>query len=207
MKGKIALLIIALTALWGCNSLENSTDSGSTLIISSITGNDLEGNSGSTTIFSDVISDSGSIFNDNGVASVTAQSLNPDNDAPTYYESVIVDQIDVAFYKNGSANVEGSDVPYAFSQAVNAMVAVGETVDIPFVLIRHNAKLEAPLIHLRETFNQEKILQLTAKVTISSKDVGGHRLSPAVGYATVWCANFADVTEPEPEPTRGSTGN
>lgn len=200
MKGKIALLIIALTALWGCNSLENSTDSGSTLIISSITGNDLEGNEGSTTIFSDVVTSTGGIFNDNGVAAVIARSLNPDNAAPTYYENVIVDQIDVAFYKNGSANVEGSDVPYAFSQAVNAMVEVGKTVEIPFVLIRHNAKLEAPLVHLRETYNQEKILQLTAKVTISSKDVAGHRLSPSVGYATVWCANFADVEEPEPEP-------
>ncbi len=202
MKTKIALLIIVMTAFWGCSSLENVTDSGSTLVVTQITGKDLEGNEGSTTIFSDVLSSAGGIINDNCVATVMAQTLNPSPEStPTFYEDVIVDQVDVAFYKNGSANVQGKDVPYAFSQSLNAHAQVGSETEVGFVLIRHNAKLEPPLVHLREWANQEKILQLTVQVTFSSRDVGGHRLAPAVGYATVWCANFADTD------TTGGTGN
>jgi len=96
--------------------------------------------------------------------------------------------------------VEGVDVPYRFTQPVNMMVAVDTTEEIPFVVIRHVAKLEAPLLALREIFTQAHILQLVAKVTLHGRDVGGHRVAPVSGYMSVWCANFADA-EPEPEPT------
>ena len=69
---------------------------------------------------------------------------------------------------------------------------------IPFVLIRHVAKLEAPLLALREWTNQEKILQLVAVVTIHGKDQGGHRVAPVTGYISVWCGNFADPAAEPP---------
>ena len=113
---------------------------------------------GSTTVFSDV-SLAGSIVNDNGVASLTTLTYNPleDSDAHdiTFYMNVIVDQIDVEFMRTDGRNVEGVDVPYRFTQPMNMLVAIDDVIDIPFVLIRHVAKLEAPLLALREVPSQD----------------------------------------------------
>ena len=47
-------LILLLVNVPGCNKLENTTTSASQLVLDLITGNDIAGESGSTTIFSDV---------------------------------------------------------------------------------------------------------------------------------------------------------
>ncbi len=195
MKLKVLLLLIAALALVSCVAKENDSTSASFLVINSLTGKDLEGTDGSTTVFSDV-SLSGSIVNDNGVAAVTTLTINPLEDSDehdiTFYMNVIVDQIDVEFMRTDGRNVEGVDVPYRFTQPMNMLVPVDEAVDIPFILIRHVAKLEAPLIALLEVPNQGVVLQLVAKVTVHGKDLGGHRVAPVSGYLSVWCSNFAD---------------
>ncbi len=192
MKTKILVLIIAALFLASCVAKENDSTSGSFLVINSLTGNDLQGAAGSTTAFSDVLTD-GSIINDNAVAEVNAEIYNPANDADlSYFNDVMVDQIDVEFKRTDGRNVEGVDVPYRFTQPVNMLVVVDTPQEIPFVLIRHVAKMEAPLLALRETPSQSFVLQLVAKVTFHGKDLGGHRVAPVSGYLSVWCANFAD---------------
>lgn len=199
MKLKVLLLIIAALALVSCVAKENDSTSASFLVINSLTGNDLEGNAGSTTVFSDVVSSTGSIINDSGVVSVSALTYNPLEDSVehdiTYYMNVVVDQIDIEFMRTDGRNVEGVDVPYRFTQPVNMLVPVDEMMDIPFVLIRHVAKLEAPLFALREITSQGVVLQLVAKVTLHGKDLGGHRVAPVSGLVSVWCANFADQAD------------
>ncbi|MBN2400723.1 MAG: hypothetical protein JXI33_10340 [Candidatus Aminicenantes bacterium] len=204
MKFKVLVLIIAALAMASCNALENESTSGSMLQIISLTGNDLEGNEGSATVFSDVITNN-SIFNDNCVVEIRALPLDPYTPdlKLTPYMDVLVDQIDVKFERTDGRNVEGVDVPYRFTQPVNQRVSItGTIIKIPFVLIRHVAKMEAPLLALREIPSQEFVLQLVATVTIHGKDLGGHRVAPVSGYISVWCANFADpdTEEPEPEP-------
>ena len=201
MKLKIAGLIIAVLFLAGCVAVEDDSTSGSMLQIVSLTGNDIEGKPGSTTVFSDVLTNN-SIFNDNGVADIAVLPLDPllKIDAITPYMNVLVDQIDVVFKRTDGRNVEGVDVPYHFTQPMSMLVPINENIEIPFVLIRHVAKLEAPLMALRETTTQAVVLHLVAQVTIHGKDMGGHRVAPVTGYISVWCSNFADVV-PEPEPT------
>jgi hypothetical protein len=194
MKLKVLVLIIAALLLASCVAKENDSTSESFLAINSLTGNDMDGAPGSTTVFSDVLTNS-SIINDNGVAEVTTLTYNPVEDSIehdiTFYSNVIVDQIDVEFKRTDGRNVEGVDVPFRFTQPMNWLVAVDATEQIPFVLIRHMAKLEAPLFALR-TASQGFVLQLVAKVTLHGKDLGGHRVAPVSGYISVWCANFAD---------------
>ena len=200
MKMKILVLIIAALFLASCVAKENDSTSGSFLVISSLTGNDLKGAAGSTTVFSDVITDN-SIINDNAVAKVDVQIYNPAKSADiSYFNNVVVDQIDVEFKRTDGRNVEGVDVPYRFTQPMNFLIAVNAPKDIPFVLIRHVAKLEAPLLALREVPSQSFVLHLVAKVTLSGKDLGGHRVAPVSGYLSVWCANFADAAPVEPTP-------
>ncbi len=193
MKLKILIISILLIGLIGCNKIENESQSGSKLILSKLTGKDLEGEE-STIAFSDVITN-GSIINDNATAYLRAVSLNPGQEGGTFYQDIIVDQIDVEFFRTDGRNTEGMDVPYKFVQPINFKLTLGEKeVAIPFVLIRHVAKLEPPLVELRN-LGADKILQLVAKVTVHGKDVAGYRVQPAVGYITVWCANFADKEE------------
>jgi hypothetical protein len=202
MKLKLSVLIIALLVMAGCVAKENDSTSASFLVLKSLTGKDLSGTDGSTTVFSDVSIDN-SIINDNGVASVTTLTYNPLEDSEehdiTFYMNVIVDQIDVEFMRTDGQNVEGVDVPYRFTQPMTMLVPVDGIVDIPFVLISHLAKLEAPLLALREVPSREFILKLVAKVTLHGKDLGGHRVVPVSGYLSVWCANFADAETPAPE--------
>ncbi|MCK4890641.1 MAG: hypothetical protein KAS21_01740 [Candidatus Aminicenantes bacterium] len=193
----LILVIMVFLVLPSCNKLENETTSGSVLLINSITGNDLDGTEGSTTIFIDVlqINDDGSmtIYNDNGVAELTAVLLDPyvsANDT-TYYQNIVVDQIDIEYTRSDGLNNEG-DVIYSFSQKVTYMVPIGDTITLPFVLVQHVAKLESPLVEL-VGLGSEKVLKLEAKVTIHGKDVGGHRVAPAVGAVSVWISNFGDA--------------
>ncbi|MFH2108458.1 MAG: hypothetical protein ABII93_07300 [Chrysiogenia bacterium] len=193
MKMKFIALIIVVLLLAGCVAKENDSTSGSFLVITTLTGKDLEGNEGSTTVFSDVDT-AGTIFEDIAIASVSTQIYDPfiKTDNQSYFNSVIVDQIDVEFRRTDGRNVEGVDVPYRFTQPMNWLVEVDTVEEIPFVLIRHVAKLEAPLLALREVPNQGIVLQLVAIVTIHGKDLGGHRVAPVSGYISVWCSNFAD---------------
>ncbi len=194
----LVLIVFVFLVLPSCNSIENDSTSGSLLLINSITGNDLDGTPGSTTIFVDVVqvNEDGTmtIFNDNAVAELTAMLVDPyaDLDLSTYYQNIMVDQIDIEYTRVDGLNTEGEDVIFSFSQKVSFMVPIGETVQIPFVLVQHVAKLESPLVEL-VNLGQEKVLKLEAKVTIHGKDIGGHRVSPVSGTVSVWISNFGDV--------------
>ncbi len=195
MKTKYLILIILAGLLIvnsSCNSLENMTTSSSKIIITSLTGSDLTGSDGSTTVFSDVVCGN-TIINDTGTLTIAALPLNPTQEDSTYYQDVIVDQIDVEYTRTENGrNVQGVDVPFSFSQRVNAVVELDGTFELGFVLIQHVAKLESPLVEFRIWTNQEKILKLEAKVTVYARDVAGNRLEPVSATISIWCANFAD---------------
>jgi hypothetical protein len=192
----IALFILAMISFPSCNAVENLTTSASRLIILNILGQDLNGVD-SNTAFVDVIveNDDGSttIFNSYGSAYLQAEMIDPNKVASdiTYYNNIIVDQIDVQYTRNGGLNQEGEDIPYSFSQQVNALIEIGENYTLPFMLVQHIAKLESPLVDL-VNLQQEKILKMEATVTFHSKDLGGNRLAPVTGTISIWCANFAD---------------
>ena len=194
----LIVIVILFMLLPSCSKVENDSTSGSILLINSITGNDLDGTEGSTTIFIDIVqvNDDGTmtIYNDNGVAELTAEVLDPlvVGSDTTYYQNVMVDQIDIEYTRADGLNNEG-DTIYSFSQKVSYLVPVGENVvTVGFVLVQHISKLESPLVEL-VGLGQEKVLKLEAKITIHGKDIGGHRVIPAVGAVSIWISNFGDV--------------
>jgi hypothetical protein len=191
------ILIIFLTVILinfpACNKIENLSESGSVLVVLLISGNDLEGNAGSTTIFSDVVTTSGSIFNDTATADLTAALLDPTQTTGTFYQDIIVDQIDVEYSRSDIPDAQqGVDVPFSFSQKVYARVLIGETLELPFILVQHTAKMESPLVELIN-ISQEKVLKMEVRCTFHGKDGGGYRIAPIEGSVSVWFANFADT--------------
>ena len=190
---KILLIVSAAAVLLmatGCNVLENETTSNSVMIIGSITGTDINGQDGSFIAFSDVQT-GGGIINDNGIASMTMMLLDPGMTGTTYYQQIIVDQIDIYYTRSDGLNQAGRDVPHPFSQATYVMLTMGANVELPFILIQHTAKLESPLIDLVND-GQENILKLEAHITFHGHDVAGHRVQSQNGVISVYCANFAD---------------
>lgn len=187
---KTGIIVLILGFFVSCNIFENNTSSSARLLILSITGEDLEGQSGSTTVFSDVL-EGGGIFNDTATAELQAVPMDPYDTSDSYYRNVVVDQIDIRYTRSDGMNREGLDVPFAFTQTQNQMIALRDSINLPFVLIQHNAKMESPLIEL-VGYGQEKILKLEVHVTFYSKDLAGKRLAPVTGKISVWCSNFAD---------------
>ncbi len=188
------LLCVLLLGFSGCNKLENVTNSSVKLILWSLTGVDKDG-ADTTTILSDVLT-KGSIFNDNVTGTFTSVLLDPTKvgaSDSTFYQHVIIDQVDVKFTRADGLNIEGVDVPYGFSQKVYLTLDTGETTEssLSFILIQHNAKLESPLVEL-VNLGQEHVLKLEAKITFYARDLAGNRLEPAVGSISIWCSNFAD---------------
>jgi len=182
-------LILLLVSFPACNKLENETNSASALLVNYITRNDLYGNSGSTTIFSDVVM-GGGVYNDNAEATVRAVLLNPDKVTGTFYQSIIVDRVYIEYSRDDGLDEQGKHVPYSFSQDLNVSVDIGEIVTFSFVLVQHTAKLEPPLIDLRYAADMWK---MEAKVTFYGRDVGGRRIAPVTTSVSVWFADFADA--------------
>jgi len=203
MKNKVLLLISCLVLFMaavipGCNSIENVTNSSTKIIVDSITGTDLTGETGATTVFSDVLyvdPDTGAttVFSDNAEAVISARLLDPQQASGTYYQDVIIDQVDIQYSRTDGLSVEGKDVPYGFSQKVNIKVIAGSSSTLGFVILQHNAKLESPLVELIH-IGQEQILKLEAKITFHGKDLAGNRVESVVGHISVWCSNFSNDT-------------
>lgn len=200
---KLSLLVISFMvfSLISCNKLENQTISGSRLIITRIQGLNLE-SSDSDISFSDIVKlvDDGAggsytvTYNDPAKVTILCKLINPSSGevgTESYYNDVIVDQIDVQYSRSDGLKGEGIYVPYSFSQKVNCAIMVEAYAQIGFNIITHNAKLEKPLIDLIYT---KEVLKLEAKITVYGTDLGGHRVAPVTGYLSVWCANFADTT-------------
>lgn len=179
---KIMLIMVLALGVTHCNIFETDSTSASVLLIEALTNEE-----GETPIFSSVIE----IINDLCQATLTAQLIDPGVDTGTYYESIIVEQIDVEYSRSDGLSQEGKDVPFSFSQKVNLIIAIDETAELPFTIVQHTAKWEPPLVDLADV-GEEQMLKLEAKVTFHGKDVGGHRIQPVVGYVSVWCGRFAE---------------
>lgn len=188
----IGLLTIVIFLTPGCNKVENDTNSAAKLIVETITGRDLDGNEGSSVIYSDVITTSGNVFNDTAVAQLRIEPLNPLQTPTTFYQDAVIDQVDITYSRSDGLTGEGINVPYSFSQQIYARVTIGMITEVNFVIITHNAKAESPLVELI-SLGQEHILKLEARITFHSKDLAGNRLQPVVGGVSIWCGNFADT--------------
>lgn len=182
-------LILLLVSVPGCNRLENTTTSASQLILDLITGNDIAGEEGSTTIFSDVLTSSGGIFNDNAEATVRAVLLDPLSEDASFYQTIRIKRIFVEYSRPGGLDEQGRDIPYSFSQDVSITVDINAAVVFSFVLVQHTAKMEPPLVDLK--YGQD-VYKMEAKITLYGEDMAGNQVNPVSGSVSVWFANFAD---------------
>ncbi|GAJ21168.1 unnamed protein product, partial [marine sediment metagenome] len=69
---------------------------------------------------------------------------------------------------------EGVEVPYSFEGSFSTLIEIDSTVDVSFIIVREVAKLEPPLINLREG-QGEGTIEITAKVVFYGHDITNNK--------------------------------
>ena len=144
------------------------------------------------TLQSDVLT-RGGIISDPGRVTMRVIGKDP-TDVLSLGNSVTIDRYLVTFTRSDGRNTPGLDVPYPFDSAVTFTVTPGSTsTTASFELIRHTAKLEAPLLGLRDQNNNINwtIISTLAEVTFFGHDQSGRKVS-ASGRIGVQFGDFAD---------------
>ena len=133
-----------------------------------------------------------SVFNDNGqvvmrvvpkdVGTVVVAA------APSTNNEVTISRYHVNYRRTDGRNTPGVDVPYPWDGAATGTIQIGGSMTLGFLLVRHDAKLEAPLADLA---NNITILDTIAEVTFYGSDRVGNAIS-ATATIQIEFANFGD---------------
>lgn len=192
---KITAILTIILLLLSCNPIENETQSDSILVVLNLTGTDIEGNEVNF-LQSDVVlvdSDTGfsSVAADAAKASFTAKLMDPTTTlTSSLYNNITITRYTVAYVRSDGKNTEGVDVPYYFEGSLSTLIEIDSTVNVSFVIVREVAKLEPPLINLREG-RGEGTIEVTAKVDFYGHDMANNKVK-ATGYLTIFFANYID---------------
>src|SRR6266851_2387592 len=135
----LAGAVLLSLVLSSCSEAIRTGQSPSYLILLSLTG----GASGTAIVQSDVISDTGSVFQDSGLATIQVALKDPVASAPSTVNSITITQYHVEYTRADGHSMQGVDVPFAFDGGVTVTIPAGGTGSVPFTLVRIQAKLEA----------------------------------------------------------------
>jgi hypothetical protein len=189
---RLVLLALAVSAA-SCGSVREGTGT-SFLIIDGMEfapGNDRT--QFESTLHSDVNTPGGN-FDDLAQATFRVGLKDPGSAAaantPTQNQFITIDRYHVRFFRADGRNTQGVDVPYEFDGAFTATVG-DDPVQSAFVVVRHDAKREAPLAILG---SNRLILTIIAEITFYGRDQTGHE-TQAVARASIDFGNF--VTDDE----------
>jgi hypothetical protein len=199
---RVAAVIGLTLAQVSCGSLTTQGTASSYLIIDSLeaaSGAD-EGKFG-TTLSSDVLTvvdDSLTIFSDVARVKFSLGLKDPGSssspNAPSQNNAITIDRYHVRYIRSDGRNTEGVDVPYAFDGAFT--VTVLDAAEAGFILVRNQAKEEAPLRALSCQTNalcrfNPVLISTIAEVTFYGHDQTGRPVS-TVGKITVTFGDFGD---------------
>jgi hypothetical protein len=108
--------------------------------------------------------------------------------APSSNNEVTITRFHVQYTRADGHNTQGVDVPFAFDGAVTGTIIPASGTTLVFELVRHSAKLEAPLAGLTSNII---VLTTIADVTFYGRDRVGNEIS-VTGSIQVDFANFGD---------------
>jgi hypothetical protein len=135
-------------------------------------------------------SDVNPIFNDNAVVTLEALPKNPNFTGEADFESVLATRYEVRYMRSDGQGREGIDVPYRITGGLSTLVPFGDTADVAFVVVRHQAKFEPPLANLGG--GNPVVLTCVAEITIHGRTTSGREVR-ATGFLTINFADFDDA--------------
>ncbi|HSC28223.1 MAG TPA: hypothetical protein VLD67_13175 [Vicinamibacterales bacterium] len=192
---RVLAAVFMASAVSSCGDLTTQGTASSYLIITALeAASGAEPNQFDGTLRSDVetvVDDVPSVFNDLGRVRFVLAMKDPGSPtsptAPTPANFITVNRYSVRFVRADGRNAPGVDVPYAFDGAFTLTVRDSETSGV-FELVRHLAKLEAPLLALSRN---GVIISTIAEITFFGRDQTGRDVS-VTGKMLVDFGNFAD---------------
>lgn len=193
-----AAVVVALTAS-GCGEYVRQGRSPAQLVIVSLlaarsTSSAVPTTFASGPLLSDVpdVSAGETVFDDFGQVVLRLVLRDPGNAAtvatPTPLNEITITSYRVEYRRSDGRNAPGVDVPFPFTGALTLTVPTsGNSAGGVFELVRHVAKLEAPLAPLGGSV---VVLTVIADVTFFGRDQAGNAVS-ATGSVQVNFANFS----------------
>lgn len=201
MRKKALVGLAAALALAGCTpEWARQNDSNLIMVISQIEGESgASGDSGSV-----LLSDVAPVFNDIATVTVRVTRKSPLEDF-SVNEAIQLTRYEVRYFRTDARNQEGVDVPYRITGPLSALVpapAGGGSIEVsvPIDVVRHQAKLEPPLLLLREFTITDPgsvlvggagVLTAIAEITVYGVTINDRELK-ATGQLQITFANFAD---------------
>jgi hypothetical protein len=196
---RMAVALTAALIMPSCSKLIRTGQSPVYLVLTSLQGakgGGANANAFASALLSDVVTlvppvtGSPTVFNDLGQASLTLQRKDQgapgSPTTPSPANAVTLTQYHVKYIRTDGRNVQGVDVPFEFDGGLGITVSGSATVG--FELVRHQAKIEAPLKALANNF---QIISTIAEVTFYGHDQNGREVSVS-GRIDVSFADFGD---------------
>ena len=186
-------LVLATLGAAACGSdYARQGQSPSYLVMQALEGANCQETQFTPVLRSDVVT-KGSVCEDNGRVSMGAAMHDVTSpNGPSTNNAITVNRYHVSFRRSDGRNAPGVDVPFDFDGAVTFTLSPGDVVDVPFSLVRAQAKLESPLMALRGGGNGV-VISTIADVTFYGHDQAG-RETFVTGKISV---NFADWADPD----------
>jgi len=187
---KILAVAAAFLALAGCNTISQDTESSSMIVITSITGTNMDGDTVAY-LQSDILGSDGLIRVDNATANIIVRLINPDPiSGPSQFNDVVLTSYRVTYELATGPGTPGTDVPLPFDGNFSTVLCpVDDQVSVPFVVVLEAAKQAAPLNALIGTAT---VLERKAKIEIFGHDLTDHPVT-ATGYLTIYFADYQDI--------------
>lgn len=191
---RLACAVVLVLASVSCGTLTRQGTASSYLIIQTLeAASGAEPGAFTGVLLSDVVTvvdGSPSIFNDVARAQFSLGLKDPGSSSsptsPTQNNWITLDRYHVQFIRSDRHNTQGVDVPYAFDGGLTATVS--DTTSVSFQIVRHQAKIEAPLAALG---TNGVIVSTIAQITFYGHDQTGREVS-TTGNLGVNFGNFAD---------------
>ncbi len=185
---RLAIVVILGLAAMSCGTIAREGTASSFLIV-----NRVESPTGGGTVRSDVVTmvdESATIFDDIVEVDFAIGMKDPGSlanpSAPSQANRITVNRYRVSYTRTDGRNKEGVDVPYTFDSAFTATVPAAARSS--FTIVRHQAKMEAPL---RALVMNGLVISTIAEVTFYGHDQTGRAVS-ATANVGVNFANFGD---------------
>jgi hypothetical protein len=146
-----------------------------------------------------LLSDVAPNFNDNAILTVEVLPKNPSIEVPGRFNDVMVERYEVRYFRSDGRNQEGVDVPFRISGPLGTLIPLGEDADVAFVVVRHAAKREPPLLNLQTVTNLGSgggldVLTCVAEITLHGRTTRGEGVT-ASARLQITFADFADAED------------
>ena len=169
----VCLIVAGALALASCTpDFAKQNDSNVIIRVRSVEATAGGEGQGGAFLLSDVHDTKGGNFNDNVV--VTVENIPKNNNVGNLgkFNDVLLEQYDIRYVRSDGRAVEGVDVPYRITGQLSALVPVDGNAAVAFVVVRHQAKDESPLVNITGNAGAE-VLTVFAHITLYGHTTSG----------------------------------